>query len=198
MKMVIGITGGIASGKSNVCNVIKEFGYPVIDCDKITRELSEINKPIYNAILEKFGNDFLLDDYNLDKKKISKLVFSDPSKKNLLDSITHPIIKDEVLRQLSLYSSGLVFVEIPLLYEAKFDSICDKVICVFLSKKKQIERLIEREGIDEDYALKKIHSQMDLYMKKSLADYVIDSKGSFEETKLQVENIINKLKECIL
>ena len=167
-------------------------------CDKITKELSEINKPIYNAILNNFGNDFLLEDDNLDKKKISKLVFSDPSKKMVLDSITHPIIKDEVLRQLSLYESGLVFVEIPLLYEAKFDSICDKVICVFLSKKKQVERLIEREGIDEDYALKKIHSQMDLYMKKSLADYVIDSKGSFEETKLQVENIINKLKECIL
>lgn len=198
MKLVIGVTGGIASGKSNVCNVIKELGYPVIDCDKITKELSEINKPIYNAILNNFGNDFLLEDDNLDKKKISKLVFSDPSKKMLLDSITHPIIKDEVLRQLSLYESGLVFVEIPLLYEAKFDSICDKVICVFLSKKKQVERLIEREGIDEDYALKKIHSQMDLYMKKSLADYVIDSKGSFEETKLQVENIINKLKECIL
>ena len=198
MKLVIGVTGGIASGKSNVCNVIKELGYPVIDCDKITKELSEINKPIYNAILNNFGNDFLLEDDNLDKKKISKLVFSDPSKKMILDSITHPIIKDEVLRQLSLYESGLVFVEIPLLYEAKFDSICDKVICVFLSKKKQVERLIEREGIDEDYALKKIHSQMDLYMKKSLADYVIDSKGSFEETKLQVENIINKLKECIL
>ena len=198
MKLVIGVTGGIASGKSNVCNVIKELGYPVIDCDKITKELSEINKPIYNAILNNFGNDFLLEDDNLDKKRISKLVFSDPSKKMLLDSITHPIIKDEVLRQLSLYESGLVFVEIPLLYEAKFDSICDKVICVFLSKKKQVERLIEREGIDEDYALKKIHSQMDLYMKKSLADYVIDSKGSFEETKLQVENIINKLKECIL
>ena len=198
MKLVIGVTGGIASGKSNVCNVIKELGYPVIDCDKITKELSEINKPIYNAILNNFGNNFLLEDDNLDKKKISKLVFSDPSKKMILDSITHPIIKDEVLRQLSLYESGLVFVEIPLLYEAKFDSICDKVICVFLSKKKQVERLIEREGIDEDYALKKIHSQMDLYMKKSLADYVIDSKGSFEETKLQVENIINKLKECIL
>lgn len=198
MKLVIGVTGGIASGKSNVCNVIKELGYPVIDCDKITKELSEINKPIYNAILNNFGNDFLLEDDNLDKKKISKLVFSDPSKKMILDSITHPIIKDEVLRQLSLYESGLVFVEIPLLYEAKFDSICDKVICVFLSKKKQVERLIEREGIDEDYALQKIHSQMDLYMKKSLADYIIDSKGSFEETKLQVENIINKLKECIL
>ena len=145
MKLVIGVTGGIASGKSNVCNVIKELGYPVIDCDKITKELSEINKPIYNAILNNFGNDFLLEDDNLDKKKISKLVFSDPSKKMILDSITHPIIKDEVLRQLSLYESGLVFVEIPLLYEAKFDSICDKVICVFLSKKKQVERLIQRE-----------------------------------------------------
>ena len=198
MKLVIGITGGIASGKSNVCSVIKDLGYPVIDCDLITKELSLKSKPLYNVIVDRFGKEYLLDNLELDKRKIAKLVFSNQSAKLLLDSITHPIIKDEVLRQLSLYNDGLVFVEIPLLYEAKFDSICDKVICVFLSKKKQVERLIEREGIDEDYALMKIHSQMDLYMKKSLADYVVDSKGSFEETKEQVIDIINKLKECIL
>ena len=80
------------------------------------------------------------------------------------------------------------------MYEAKFDSICDKVICVFLSQKYQVERLMEREGIDEDYALAKIHSQMDLYMKKSLADYVINSKGNFDETRQQVIDVINNIK----
>lgn len=194
MKRVIGITGGIASGKSNVCTVIRELGYPVIDCDEITRKNYEINGKIYNVVLERFGKDFLLDDGNIDKKKLGKLVFNNSSAKMLLNSITHPIIKEELLSEISKYNDGLVFVEIPLLYEAKFDSLCDKVICVFLSQKYQVERLMEREGIDEDFALKKIHSQMDLYMKKSLADYVINSKGSFDETKLQVIDVINNIK----
>jgi len=194
VKRVIGITGGIASGKSNVCTVIRELGYPVIDCDEITRKNYEINGKIYNVVLERFGKDFLLDDGNIDKKKLGKLVFNNSSAKMLLNSITHPIIKEELLSEISKYNDGLVFVEIPLLYEAKFDSLCDKVICVFLSQKYQVERLMEREGIDEDFALKKIHSQMDLYMKKSLADYVINSKGSFDETKLQVIDVINNIK----
>ena len=194
MKMVIGITGGIASGKSNVCNVIKELGYPIISCDEITKQDYQIGGKIYNVVLERFGNEYLKDDNTIDRKKLAKLIFNNKSAKMLLDSITHPIIKDELLNEISKYNDGLIFVEIPLLYEAKFDSICDKVICVFLSQKYQVERLMEREGIDEDYALAKIHSQMDLYMKKSLADYVINSKGNFDETRQQVIDVINNIK----
>ncbi len=194
MKRVIGITGGIASGKSNVCAVIKELGYPIIDCDEITRRNYEIDGKIYKVVLERFGKDFLLDDGNIDRKKLGKLVFNNSSAKMLLNSITHPIIKEELLKEIAKYDDGLVFVEIPLLYEAKFETICDKIICVFLSQKYQVERLMAREGIDEDFALKKIHSQMDLYMKKSLADYVINSKGSFDETRLQVIDVINNIK----
>ncbi len=196
MKMVIGITGGIASGKSNVCHVIKELGYPIIDCDEITRRNYQIGGKIYNVVLERFGEEYLLDDNNIDRKKLARLVFNNQSAKMLLNSITHPIIKEELLEEIAKYDDGLVFVEVPLLYEAKFDTLVDKVICVFLSQKYQVERLMEREGIDEDFALKKIHSQMDLYMKKSLADYVVNSKGSFDETKAQVIEIINNLKEC--
>ena len=194
MKKVIGITGGIASGKSNVCQVIKKLGYPIISCDEITRNNYNIGGKIYNVVRERFGDEFLLDDGNIDKKKLSRLIFNNKSSKMLLDSITHPIIKEELLKEIEKYDDGLIFVEIPLLYEAKFDSICDKVICVFLSQKYQVERLMEREGIDEDFALAKIHSQMDLYMKKSLADYVINSKGNFDETRQQVIDVINNIK----
>lgn len=193
MKRVIGVTGGIASGKSNVCSIIESLGYKIIDCDKITVQLSKKDGPLYKVILDKFGPDYLLDDQELDRKKIGKLIFNNSAAKLVLDSVTHPIIIDEVKRQINEASDGLVFVEAPLLYEAKLENICDKVICVFLSKKIQVERLMEREGIDEDYALAKIHSQMDLYLKKSLANYVIDSKGTFDETKEQVIKIINEL-----
>ena len=97
MKRVIGITGGIASGKSNVCAVIKELGYPIIDCDEITRRNYEIDGKIYKVVLERFGKDFLLDDGNIDRKKLGKLVFNNSSAKMLLNSITHPIIKEELL-----------------------------------------------------------------------------------------------------
>lgn len=194
MKQIIGVTGGIASGKSNVCNIIEQEGYPVIDCDKITAELSVQGGLLYNVIVKEFGKDFLLDNGDLDRKKLAKKIFNDSKSKEVLDKITHPIIYEEVKKRLDNVSDGLVFLEAPLLYESKFDNICDKIICVFLQKKLQVQRLMDREGIDEDYALAKIHSQMDLYMKKSLADFVIDSKGTFEETKLLVLNVINDIK----
>lgn len=194
MKQIIGVTGGIASGKSNVCNIIEQEGYPVIDCDKITAELSVQGGLLYNVIVKEFGKDFLLDNGDLDRKKLAKKIFNDSKSKEVLDKITHPIIYEEVKKRLDNVSDGLVFLEAPLLYESKFDNICDKIICVFLQKRLQVQRLMDREGIDEDYALAKIHSQMDLYMKKSLADYVIDSKGTFDETKLLVLNVINDIK----
>ena len=194
MKQIIGVTGGIASGKSNVCNIIEQEGYPVIDCDKITAELSVQGGLLYNVIVKEFGEDFLLDNGDLDRKKLAKKIFNDSKSKEALDKITHPIIYEEVKKRLDKISDGLVFLEAPLLYESKFDNICDKIICVFLQKRLQVQRLMDREGIDEDYALAKIHSQMDLYMKKSLADFVIDSKGTFDETKLLVLNVINDIK----
>ena len=194
LKKVIGITGGIASGKSNVCHVIKNEGYQIIDSDKINRELSLKGQPIYLKIVEKFGNDFLTTDGEIDKKKLAKLIFHNSKAKEELNNLSHPIIIDEIKRQISLSLDDIVFVEIPLLYEAHLEYLCDKIICVFLNKKTQVERLMQREGIDEDYALEKIHSQMDLYEKKLKADFVVDSKGDFEETKKQVIEIINKIK----
>ena len=194
MKKVIGITGGIASGKSNVCNVIKNEGYQIIDSDKINRDLSLNDEPIYLKIVEKFGTEYLTSDGEIDKKKLAKLIFHDSKAKEELNNISHPIIINEIKRQIDLATDDIIFVEIPLLYEAHLEYLCDKVICVFLNKKTQVERLMQREGIDEDYALEKIHSQMDLYIKKIKADFVVDSKGDFDETKKQVIKILKEIK----
>ena len=129
--MVIGITGGIASGKSNVCQIITDLGYPVINCDKITSDLSEIDGPIYKAILIEFGEDYFTFDLQLDKKKLAKLIFHDEEAKSRLNKVTHPIIIDEVKNRLSLIDDGLVFVEAPLLYEAKMEEPFNKIVCVF-------------------------------------------------------------------
>lgn len=193
MKRVIGITGGIASGKSNVCQVVSDLGYPVISSDKISMDLSKKDGPMYKAIVNKFGSEYLDESGEIDRKKLGRLIFNNSAAKLVLNQATHPIIVEEIKRQIKELPEGLIFVEIPLLYEAKLEYLCDKIICVFLNKKQQVIRLMEREGIDEDYALAKIHSQMDLYMKKELADYVINSQGTFEETREQVINLIQSI-----
>lgn len=193
MKRVIGITGGIASGKSNVCQVVSDLGYPVISSDKISMDLSKKDGPMYKAIVNKFGSEYLDEAGEIDRKKLGRLIFNNSAAKLVLNQATHPIIVEEIKRQIKELPEGLIFVEIPLLYEAKLEYLCDKIICVFLNKKQQVIRLMEREGIDEDYALAKIHSQMDLYMKKELADYVINSQGTFEETREQVINLIQSI-----
>jgi dephospho-CoA kinase len=193
MRKVIGVTGGIASGKSNVISIIKRQGFKVIDCDLINHNLQKINMPIYNAIKEAFGSSYFLDNGELDRKKLGELIFHNEKEKLKLNSISHPIIKEEVLKEINK-ADGIVFVDVPLLYESKFDSLCDKVICVYLNRKTQIERLMERDHIDYSYAKSKIASQMDLGKKRDLADYVIDSKGSFQETERQVLKILEMIK----
>ena len=193
MRKVIGVTGGISSGKSNVISIIKRQGFKVIDCDLINHNLQKINMPIYNAIKEAFGSSYFLDNKELDRKKLGELIFHNEDEKLKLNSISHPIIKEEVLKEINK-ADGIVFVDVPLLYESKFDSLCDKVICVYLNKETQIKRLMERDHIDYSYAKAKIASQMDLDQKRDLADYVIDSKGSFQETYDQVLKILEMIK----
>ena len=193
MRKVIGVTGGISSGKSNVISIIKRQGFKVIDCDLINHNLQKINMPIYNAIKEAFGSSYFLDNKELDRKKLGELIFHNENEKLKLNSISHPIIKEEVLKEIN-QADGIIFVDVPLLYESKFDSLCDKVICVYLNKETQIKRLMERDHIDYSYAKAKIASQMDLDQKRDLADYVIDSKGSFQETYRQVLKILEMIK----
>ena len=193
MRKVIGVTGGISSGKSNVISIIKRQGFKVIDCDLINHNLQKINMPIYNAIKEAFGSSYFLDNKELDRKKLGELIFYNENEKLKLNSISHPIIKEEVLKEINK-ADGIIFVDVPLLYESKFDSLCDKVICVYLNKETQIKRLMERDHIDYSYAKAKIASQMDLDQKRDLADYVIDSKGSFQETYHQVLKILEMIK----
>lgn len=192
MKRVIGITGGIASGKSTVCNVIMELGYPVIDSDLISKELSKKGNVCYNAIVEAFGNDILLVNGEIDKKKLGNIIFNNQSKKELLNNVTHPLILNEIKRNIGLYDDGFVFVDIPLLYEANMRFLFESVICVYLDRNTQITRLMNRDKIDRDYAIKKIESQMDLNLKKEMSEYIIDSSKSILDTR---ENTIKIIKE---
>lgn len=197
MKLVVGITGGIACGKSNVCNNIRDLGYKVLDCDKISYELSLKGNALYKKIIEAFGSEILLSNGEIDRKGLGEIIFKDSSKRVLLNSISHPLIKDELIKQIALLNEDIIFIEVPLLYEAGFDDLCDYVICIFLDENIQIERLMERDLIDRNYAIKKINSQMSLEKKKLFADFIINTKGSFDETKMQVEKIIKEIKKGV-
>lgn len=194
MKKIIGITGGIASGKSFACNIIKKMGYPVIDADNISRDLSKKGNPCYWAIVNTFGEDYLLENKELDRQKLGKLIFNNPGKKELLNKITHPLILEEINRQISKINDGVLFLDIPLLFESKMEFLCEKIICVYVDRSLQIERLMKRDNIDKEFAISKINSQMDLEKKKNLADYVINSNVTLLEEEFQIKKIIEEIK----
>ena len=191
---VIGITGGIASGKSHVVDVICKMGYEVIDSDKISYELSLKGNKVYNEIINTFGEEYVLSNGEIDRKKLGRLIFNSEKDKQKLNEISHPYIIKEIKKRLKESQGFIVFLDIPLLYEAKLEYLCDKIICVYLDKTKQIERLMARDGIDYEYALKKINSQIDLQIKAKQSDYIINSYGSLEQTETITKNLIEKIK----
>ena len=192
---VIGITGGIASGKSFVSSVVKKAGYSVIDADLISKELSQKNGSVYNAIVRTFGESYLDENKEIDRQKLGSLIFNDKQAKGLLNSISHPLIIEEMERQIKDSNSDLVFIDVPLLYESGLQNMFDKIICVYLPRRLQIERLMNRDNISYEYAVKKIESQKNLEEKKKLADFIINSSESFDSVEENVIELIKKLKE---
>ena len=192
--MRIGITGGIASGKSLISSIIQEKGYRVIDADKIAHKLMEVGGGSYQAIVKEFGEEILDEEDKLDRKKLGQIIFSQPDKRLLLNQISHPLIKDEFIWELATISlDEIVFLDIPLLFESDFRDLVDYVILVYLRPDLQEARLMKRDQIDKDLAQAKIASQMPLVDKVPLADYIIDNSGSRESSRLQLEYFLEKL-----
>ena len=192
--MIIGITGGISSGKSFFSNYLKEKGFFVICADEISKKITEKNKSGYFEIIKNFDN--ILDaNQNIDRKELGNIIFSDFSKRKLLNEILHPIIKEEIKKQINIGKKTYtnVFVDVPLLYEASFDDLCDYVVIVYCDKETQIERLIIRDSITREEALKKINSQMDLNEKVKLGNYVINNSFSKERTLIEFEKFLKEV-----
>ncbi len=187
---VIGITGGIGSGKSTVTAMIRDLGIPVIDADEISRKLSEKGGKVWQAIYDSFGPGFFLPDGALDRRALAELVFSDGDKREMLNRLTHPLIRQEVLKRIEeIRRKGLhriVFVDVPLLFESGWDQMVDETWVVAVPENIQIERLIKRDGFTVSQARQRIRSQMSLEEKCKRADIVIDNSLSLEYTREQV------------
>jgi dephospho-CoA kinase len=197
MLKIIGLTGSIATGKSFVSEIIKnELNYPLIDADKLAREVVEINKPAYLEIVKNFGENILNENRELNRKKLREIVFNSEVKRKLLNSITHKYIKEEYQNKIEYYKKQgheLIFYDVPLLFEAKLEKEFYKIIVVYIPKNLQIERLMNRDSISHDDAIKIISSQIDIEEKKDMADFVIDNSKDRENTYNQVKTIIYRV-----
>lgn len=192
---IIGLTGSISTGKTQVSNYLRDRGENLIDADLIAREVVDL-EPVKEKIKKAFGEDIYKDD-KLDRKALGEIVFRDKEKRKILNEIVHPEIYRIILEEIKK-SKGRVFVDIPLLFEAqhlneKYGLNFDEVWLVYASREKQIARLIKRDKISRGYALEKINSQISVEDKKIMADVIIDNSGSLEESFKQVEENLKRL-----
>lgn len=187
--IIIGLTGGIGSGKSTVSDILKEQGIPVVDGDRIAREVVEPHRPAYDEIVRVFGTEVLQRDGTLNRKRIGEIVFSDPEKLSVLNSITHKEIYRVILERLeSLKETGttLVFLDVALLFETGFDQLTDRVWVVDAPDAVRVERIQKRDGLKEEEILKRIQSQMSREMRNTKGDLVLDNSKGREELKAQI------------
>ncbi|HDX9576856.1 TPA: dephospho-CoA kinase [Bacillus pseudomycoides] len=193
MTVVIGLTGGIASGKSTVSKMFQGFHIPVIDADIIAREVVEPGKEAYNKLVEVFGQEVLEENGELNRPKLGSIVFRNEEKRLLLNNIVHPAVRKEMNAQKDRYikeNVQAVVLDIPLLFESKLTSLVDQILLVYVDNETQITRLMDRNNFTEEEAKVRIASQMPLQEKIALADKVINNNGTVEETKVQLSNVL--------
>jgi dephospho-CoA kinase len=191
---VLGLTGGIGSGKSMVASMFAQLGADVIDADQLAREVVEPGQPALEEIAKAFGQDILLRDGRLDRGKLARIIFADPVARGTLNAITHPRIRERMDAEITARRSrrGVLVVDIPLLYENDRTRAVETVIVVWVDPKTQLRRLQERDGLSVEEARQRIAAQMPLDEKRARADVVIDNSGSRESTRRQVEAVYRR------
>ncbi|GHU45347.1 dephospho-CoA kinase [Bacilli bacterium] len=192
MKKVIGITGGIATGKSVVTSYLRAHGYDVIDADAVVRELQEVGGALYIAIRDTFGQAYFLENGALDRAKFGALIFSDPVAREKLSAVQDNIIRTELLRRCETSSSQLVFMDIPLLFERDYTGF-DETWLVYAPQEVQLKRLMKRNGLSEKEALLRIKAQMPIDEKRSLATRIIENCDTIEVLENQLASLISEI-----
>lgn len=191
--MIIGLTGGIASGKTTISEHLKEKNFLIYDADKIAKEILNETEVVKQMRLH-FGDLIFNVDNSINKEILKNLVFSDEEKRKILNDIIHPKVYkyfDNIRKNKK--SNDIIFFDIPLLYESGLDKLCDKVILVVADEEKKIERIIKRDKISKELAQKIISSQMSDEEKKKKADIILENIGSIEELKNKVERLCENL-----
>jgi dephospho-CoA kinase len=198
---IVGLTGGISSGKTTVAKMFREHYSEavVIDLDQIGRDLVQVGKPAHKKIVKTWGTDILLEDGNIDRKKLGAKIFGSKEERLKLNSITFPYIMWEICKIVVwnwLRGTQCLILDSPLLFEAKLNRICNLVVVVYTPYETQLQRLMKRNSIEEPAAKDMINAQLSLETKKKLANVVIDNSTTLEDTQKQVGSLIQKLRIC--
>ena len=194
---VVGLTGGIASGKSVVSNMLRDLGASIIDADEISREIMIPHTKSWEEVITLYGNDLLLEDLTIDRKKLAISVFKDSEQIKKLNRIVHPYIMqriEEMIEEIrDKNPQALVIVDAALLVETGVYKHYDKLIVVYVSKKTQLKRLMIRDAMSREEAKSRIDLQSPLTEKLKVADYIIENEGSLSKTREEVEKVYKAL-----
>lgn len=193
----IGLTGGIASGKSTVSQYLKDRGYQVLDADQLVHELQQKGGRLYQALLAHFGSVILDEAGNLDRPQLSQLIFSSPETLRKSSELQDHIIRQELRQRYEdlKRKQSVFFMDIPLLYERQYEDWFDKVWLVYVNSDQQLSRLMARNKLSKEEALDRIQAQMSLDEKRVLADAVVDNSGSLIETYSQLDKLLEDLEK---
>ena len=195
--LIVGLTGGIAGGKSTVSAMLRDLGARLIDFDALAREVVAPGTPGLAAVVESFGKQVLLSDGTLDRKKLSRIVFQDSARRRELERLIHPNIlaafQSKVTRILKQQPNAIIVAEVPLLVEADLLYLFDKIILVFPANRQQIRRLMDRDRISRKAAAEMINAQLSMEEKKKFADYVISNDGDLHATRQNVRAVWEQL-----
>ena len=193
---VIGLTGGIACGKSTASAYLKQKGACIVDADGISRTTTQKGGKGYQAVVEHFGRGILLENGEIDRGKLGGVVFADEEKRRALNGLLHPIVIEESIRQIRQAEQAgcaVCILDVPLLFESGMETLCDETWLMYVPREEQIRRILERDGLDEAAAAARIDSQMPLEEKKKRADKAIDTSGSLAQTQCRLAALWEEL-----
>jgi dephospho-CoA kinase len=193
---LVGLTGGIASGKSTVAAILHRLGASIINADEIAREVVQPKEDAWKEIIATFGLDILREDETLDRKKLRKIVFENPEARKKLETIIHPRVRalaEKRISELAAAGSSIIVYEVPLLFENQIHLWLRPVILVACDIETQKKRLLERDHLTAIEAQKHLDAQMSLGEKRKLADYVIENDGTLEQLEQQVREVLQKI-----
>ena len=194
----IGLTGSIGTGKSTVSKLLRERGIPVIDADLLAREIVKKGQECLIDLKNVFGNQILTLDGELDRKKLGQIVFSDDSKLEILNSVTHPHIRRKMknqMNELEIKNNKVIVLDVPLLFEAQMEDLVDLVLVIFVKEEIQVKRIMERDNCTQEEAMRIIKTQISQQDKISKSDYTIDNSGTIEELKEKLNGFLEKIEE---
>lgn len=196
MAFVLGITGGIATGKSSVVQHFIDLGFPVVDADIIARHLLDQNEQAYNEVVKVFGSEILQENGEINRQALGTLVFNHPDKLKQLDELMAPFLQESILAAIKQASQNqnLVIIDVPLMYEKGYDEWMDQVAVVYCTPNQQLKRLMQRNQLTEKEAKQRIDSQLPIEMKKLLAEVVFDNSNDLTQTIQQVDTWLSNRK----